>query len=418
VAVLVSVCTVAQQTSPNKFRLVNVTATGSTHYSQSEILAASGLVLNSQVSQQDMQQGANRLGTSGAFSAVHYEYLPTGIGGRDATVAFQLTDNPQMLPVVYENLVWFKPADLDRELRNRVPLFHSQLPEAGTLQDEVINAVQQLLQTRGVQTKVTAELNQAHLGAAISGVALKAETSVRVTAVKFTGNAAVSTPELQAASATLLQQPYGQSFLTSFCNSTLRRLYLQRGFLKVGFGDFDVSLESAPQSAAVEVTIPIAEGDQYKFAGVTFSGNSAISEPELRKLIKLQPGQPANTVDFQKDLAGMKTLYGGRGYMAASYTLKAHLNEDRTAMFDVAINEGDQYHMGKLEVTGADASLAAKLAERWKLAPGAVYDDSYRERYSINVATLLQQPRRYQIRFIERMDDANKVVNVTLQAIP
>ena len=103
--------------------------------------------------------------------------------------------------------------------------------------------------------------------------------------------------------------------------------------------------------------------------------------------------------------------------MAASYTLKARLNEDRTAIFDVQIIEGDQYHMGTVQVVGVDPALAAKLAERWKLSTGAVYDDSYRGRYLMNAGSLLLQPRRYEIRFIERMDDANKVVSVTLQAV-
>ena len=417
-AVLVPFCAFTQQTSPNKFRLASVRATGSERYSQAEIVAASGLVINTEVTQQDMQRAANRLGTSGVFSAVHYEYLPAGAGGRDATVALQLTDNPQMLPVSYENLVWLKPAELDRELRARVPLFRGQLPEAGTLQDEVIKALQDLLQAHGVQTKVAAEVKQARLGAPISGIALKADAAVRVAAVKFAGNAVVSTRDLLAASEALLQQPYEQSFVASFCSSTLRRLYLQRGFLKIAFGDPDVDLQSATtQAPAVEVTIPVVEGDQYKFAGATFSGNAALSEPELRKLVKLRPGEPANTVDFQKDLAEMKKLYGGRGYMAASYTLKARLNEDRTALFDVQINEGDQYHMGSLQVIGADPALAAKLTERWKLSAGQIYDDSYRERYLMNAGSLLLQPPRYQIRFIERMDDANKVVNVTLQAV-
>ena len=35
----------------------------------------------------------------------------------------------------------------------------------------------------------------------------------------------------------------------------------------------------------------------------------------------------------------------------------------------------------------------------------------------MNAGSLLLQPPRFQIRFIERMDDANKVVNVTLQAV-
>src|SRR5207248_8697064 len=137
-------------TSTHKVSRQSCTPTASQPDSQAEIVAASGLVINTEVTQQDMQRAANRLGTSGVFSAVHYEYLPAGAGGRDATVALQLTDNPQMLPVSYENLVWLKPAELDRELRNRVPLFRGQLPEAGTLQDEVIKALQDLLQAHGV----------------------------------------------------------------------------------------------------------------------------------------------------------------------------------------------------------------------------------------------------------------------------
>src|SRR5437763_12745330 len=105
-AVLVPFCAFTQQTSPNKFRLASVRATGSQRYSQAEIVAASGLVLNTEVTQQEMQRAANRLGTSGGFSAVHYQYLPAGARGREATGALQLTHTPPVGPLAYANLGW------------------------------------------------------------------------------------------------------------------------------------------------------------------------------------------------------------------------------------------------------------------------------------------------------------------------
>jgi hypothetical protein len=51
-----------------------------------------------------------------------------------------------------------------------------------------------------------------------------------------------------------------------------------------------------------------------------------------------------------------------------------------TASLKITVDEGPQYRMGNLNMV-AGRELAARLAARWKLLEGDVYDQAYLDRY-------------------------------------
>jgi hypothetical protein len=117
-------------TQPSKsFKLEAVVITGSTRYLQPELVAATGLALNSQVTQDNLQDAATRLGASGAFSSVRFLFLPTATGTK---ATYQVTDNPDLLPIIFQNFV-FTRQELEAHLHARIPLYVGQLPQAGDL---------------------------------------------------------------------------------------------------------------------------------------------------------------------------------------------------------------------------------------------------------------------------------------------
>jgi outer membrane translocation and assembly module TamA len=94
------------------YHLVRVVVTGSSRYGPEDLVRATGLTVNSQVTMEDLQQGAGRLGNSGAFSSVQFQYKPVS-GPRDSVEAdFQVKDVDKFFPVVFENFVWSSDAEL------------------------------------------------------------------------------------------------------------------------------------------------------------------------------------------------------------------------------------------------------------------------------------------------------------------
>src|SRR5436190_1556952 len=71
--VLLLVCSLpALAHAADRYTLARVLVTGSERYREEDLVRATGLAVNTQVTSDDLQNAANRLGNSGAFSSVQF----------------------------------------------------------------------------------------------------------------------------------------------------------------------------------------------------------------------------------------------------------------------------------------------------------------------------------------------------------
>src|SRR6476619_6901698 len=96
----------------DRFNLARVLVTGSERYREDDLVRATGLTVNTQVTTDDLQNAANRLGNSGAFSSVQFLFKQA-IGAKGVEADFQVADAEQYLPAVFENFVWLNERDLE-----------------------------------------------------------------------------------------------------------------------------------------------------------------------------------------------------------------------------------------------------------------------------------------------------------------
>jgi outer membrane protein insertion porin family len=401
------------QAPEKKLRLVSLHANGSERYTEAEVLTATGLRLNDQVTQQDLEQAANRLGGTGVFIAVHFQFLPVA-QGVDAT--YQVTDNAATAPVVFENLVWFTPDQLASELHSRFPLFQGRLPNAGTLLEDARLALQGLLNSKNIAGTVKTSIN-GQLGQFVSVSYSVEGVEPRIAALKFQGARDTNAALLADGAQLLVNSPYAQTTVRAFCDSKLKELYLARGFLKVSFGEplYKLTNESV-QNPTVEVNVPVDEGQQYRFAGVTWTGSTIPTPQQLQKVISLEKGDIANAVRLEKDLEGLRRYYGPYGYLGVSHKLQPQFQQDSTAIFEVQLHEGVPYQMGKLAIHGPNQVLNARLRQAWRLEAGATFDETYPIKF-IDALVHAGLPVGRSV-WHEDIDDLNKTVDVTLDVRP
>jgi outer membrane protein insertion porin family len=236
------------------------------------------------------------------------------------------------------------------------------------------------------------------------------DANLKVRDVVLLGVARMPPDQLAKVVAPLKDTDYLRSDVAIVLEKNLTPIYQQRGYLKFAITEIKPKVDEKSQ---VTIEATLSEGDQYRLAGISWSGNTLISGDELTKHITLKPGSPVDALQLDRDLAQVRKLYGKFGREAVSIKpVPAFANDTVSYAFQVA--EGDLYHMGKLEIQGVEPEQTRKLEQIWKLAEGQPYDATYVHQFIAD--TMVKVPgHRWAWKMFEQIDDPQKTVNVRLQ---
>ena len=367
----------APQSSP----LVSVEVIGSSRYRSEQIVPVTGLRVGASVSRDDLQAAADRLAKLGFFASVQYRFAGAGPGVK---VTYEVADAPE-IPVAFDNISWLTDEELTSQLKTSLPLFDGYAPEHGALLDDISSAIQKMLEARNVHARVSHSIS--YIGAASQKVQMfsVAGADLVVGAVEFPDVLAKTDRGLQERVLDLLGQPYSRAGIEVFELEQVRPIYLAHGFLQVKFGSPAVSFAGdpkAPSGNKVTVTVPIEPGRAYTWNGVTWKGNYSIPSDGLDQLLKLQTGDVADGMKIQAGVEAVRGLYAERGYLDAKIDPLPQFEEtSKRVAYAVTVDEGPQYHMGKLVLTGLSLDGEKRIRAAWKLAPGDAFDKNVYDQF-------------------------------------
>lgn len=193
----------------------------------------------------------------------------------------------------------------------------------------------------------------------------------------------------------------------------------------VSRGNYSAKVSSAitPASdgrAAVKVTVQ--EGSTAKIKNVKITGNKAFPEATLLKLLESGPKSRmaflSSRDEYSKgklvgDLDNLTSFYRDRGFLRFEVlSSQVTLSDDkRTVNVNIAIKEGDQYRVGKVDVTGTKSAGIQKLV---KLKTGQVYSQALLRETQKNFAS---EMGKYGYAFakvdvLPKIDEINKRVDI------
>jgi len=393
----------------DRYNLARILVTGSQRYREDDLVRATGLTVNSQVTSDDLQNAANRLGNSGAFASVQFLFKPA-IGAKGVEADFQVADAEKYLPAVFENFVWFSEQELQEAVHQAVPLYTGELPTSGAMSDEVSAALSKFLASKGLPSEISYMLS-ATFGQLPTAYKFRvADANLKVGDVALVGAAHMLPEVLAKAVAPLKGTAYLRSDVAVVLEKNLVPIYRQHGYLKFAIAEIKPKVEGKD---LVTIEVAVNEGDQYRLAGVSWSGNTLLPSDELSRRITLKTGSPVDALQLDRDLAQVRKLFGKFGREAAIIKPVPSF-ADSTVTYSFQVTEGDLYHMGKLEIEGIEQEQAHKLEQGWKLAEGEPYDNTYIQQFLAH--TLLRVPgHKWTWMTFEQIDDAQKTVNVRLQ---
>lgn len=369
-------------------QLASVKVMGSKHYSESDVITASGLQIGTTVVEEDFKKAARRLGDIGVFTDIAYNYSYSSAGTK---LVLQLTDVEKFVPVRFEDFVWFSDEELVQRIKERAPMFNGELPLSGNLPDRVSDVLQALLVENAIPGNVEYERAGKANGPLDAIVYRVSEVVIQIRNVEFSGATEAELPALKEAARRVFDREYSRSVLNALVEHQLLPVYQTRGYLKAAFGVPQPKVVKKPSADSgegirsltiVDVVYAVTPGPQYKIKGLQWSGNKEFPTEVLQKMVRAQPGDIANTVRIGDNLKDVQKLYGSRGYVSATIKADAEFDDaTSTVQMHLNVTEGYQYHMGELEFRGLDNSLTAKLRNAWKLRPGDVYDATYLSEY-------------------------------------
>jgi outer membrane protein assembly factor BamA len=409
------------QMPPSARQLVGVKVTGSKRYPEEAIAAATGLQMGAAVNDDDFKKAARRLGDTGVFTDIAYTFSYSSAGTK---LELHVTDAAKFVPARFEDFVWFSDAELRTRIKQYAPLFDGQLPLFGRLADEVSDVLQAMLVENSIPGHVEYRRAGKEDGPVESINYRVTDVLIRVRNIEFTGAGAGEVPALEAAAGRLPDHEYSRTGLNQLVQRQLLPVYYGRGYLKAEFGEPQPKVVKQPAAenedgprnqTVVDVTFAVSPGRQYKVKTLAWSGNREFPTETLQKMVRAEPGEPANMVRLGDNLKDIQKLYGSRGYVTAAIKPETEFDDAaNTVVIRLDVKEGYVFHMGELEFRGLDNSLTAKLRGAWKIRPGEVFDSTYLGEYLPAAQKLLPAALDWEVAPHVTANARDKTVDVDL----
>lgn len=132
---------------------------------------------------------------------------------------------------------------------------------------------------------------------------------------------------------------------------TLRSYYLNRGYLEFSIDSTQVSI--SPDNQDIYITINVTEGAKYSVSDVKLAGELLIPEEELRKLIKVKPGDVFSREKLTESTKAIGDRLGNDGYAFANVNAVPELDKEKSqAAFTFFVDPGRRVYIRRISVTG------------------------------------------------------------------
>ena len=359
-------------------RLERIEFVGLKKLTTAQVMPLTGLKVGQPVDRAAFDAAANKLLESGLFRRLSYHARASKSG---TTLTFTVEESAVSLPVVFENFVWFTDEELAEAIRKDVLFFNGTAPATGDTTDKIADSLRRLLASRNITAQVEylpyVTKEKQELVFTVKG------TRIPICSLHFPGATAVTEADLVKAGRELLNAEYSRKDVATFAPVKLLPLYRRIGRLRAEFQQPTVALESSANCQnGVAVTIPVEEGQTYRWLKSVWEGNDKLPIEELATALGMNPGEVADGLRIDAGLKNVARAYAKRGYMDA--TVKESIEFDdaaSTVTYRFNIAEGARYFMGNLVVTGLPPADAEELKSKWTLGANAVFDESYIETF-------------------------------------
>ncbi|HEV2961936.1 MAG TPA: outer membrane protein assembly factor BamA [Candidatus Angelobacter sp.] len=377
---------------------------------------------------------------TGYFEDVRIERQATEKGW---LIYFYVREKPTIRTVEYHGLNSVSTSDvLERFKKAKVPLtVESPYDPTKVIKAKV--ALQELLAEHGRQF-ATIQVQVQNIPPASVGLTftVKEGPKIKVGKIRFQGNKHVSTRELRAAmknlhpigipSSIFLENLFARTFDASKLEEDAERVrdaLRHHGYFKALVEDPATKLRDKHSTLrvpfiqkgngkAMDITIPIEEGDKYKLKAIHFTNNKAIQNAALlRQLFPIKDGDVFDTHLIQKGIDNLRKAYGEIGYINFTAVPDTQIDDEKKLLtLNVDVEEGKPFFIRRIEFQGNTTTRDRVIRRELLVQEGQVFNSRLWE---------LSVLRLNQLNYFEalkaeddterKIDDQNGTVDLTVK---
>ena len=346
-----------------------------------------------------IERDFNSLWNTGYFEDIRFEREQTAKGW---VIHIYVKERPTIREIDYVGLNSVSKSDvLDRFKDAKVGLaVESQYDPTKVKKAEV--TIKQLLAEHGRQfSTLRTEIHPIPPNAVSITFVVKEGPKVKVGKIRFEGNKHVSSRTLRTAMKNLkpigvphsifLENLFAKTYDATKLDEDTERVraeFQNRGYFKVvvqqpktlihdtGHKGFHIPLIQKGPGKAVDITMPIEEGDKYSLGEITFKNNKAVSNTKaLRNLFPMKDGDTFDRSKIAKGLENLQKAYGQLGYINFTSIPNTTFDEDKKLVYlDIDVDEGKQFVVRRIEFQGNTTTRDKVIRREIVLEEGQVYN--------------------------------------------
>lgn len=160
--------------------------------------------------------------------------------------------------------------------------------------------------------------------------------------------------------------------------------YLNNGYINVKVGEPAVKLSDAKD--ALEVSIVITEGDQFRLGEINFKGELLEPASELRKKLKAESGELFSRAVLRTDISTLTDVYADKGYAFANANPLTKVDADKKQVdltFDM--EKGELVFIESINISGDTKTRDKVVRREMRVTEGELYSATGMKRSKQNL---------------------------------
>ncbi len=192
----------------------------------------------------------------------------------------------------------------------------------------------------------------------------------KIREINFVGNQAVKEPQLRD-----LMRLDTPGWLSWYSKSdqysrqkleadleAIRSSYLNQGYLESAIDSTQVSI--SPDKKDIYLTINLTEGKKFTVSEIRFAGELIVPEAELRKLLRLKPGEQFSRDKLAESTKLIADRLGNDGYAFANVNPAPEIDRDNARVaFTLYVDPGRRVYVRRINISG-NASTRDEVIRR------------------------------------------------------